>query len=144
MNITRVFYAKNREQWRKWFEENHDKEKEVWLINFRKISGKRSIPYNDAVEEALCFGWIDSTVKSFDKESTVQRYTPRNPKSNWSQLNKERARMLIERGLMTPAGLSKLGNVLDEKFEMPKDILKKLKKYLMTIIMVSKKPKREF
>ena len=98
------------------------------LIYYKKASGKARIPYDDAVEEALCFGWIDSTVKSFDKESTVQRYTPRNPKSNWSQLNKERARMLIERGLMTPAGLSKLGNVLDEKFEMPKDILKKLKK----------------
>lgn len=128
MNITKTLYLKDRSQWRKWLSENHDKEKEIWLVNYRKNSGKTSISYNDAVEEAICFGWIDSIVKKFNEESSVQRFSPRNLKSPWSQMNKERARRLIKQGKMMPSGLAKLGNVLEDKFEIPNDILKELKK----------------
>lgn len=108
MNVGKTLYVKNRSEWRKWLSENHDKEKEIWLINYRKDSGKVSIPYNDAVEEALCFGWIDSAEKGIDSERSAQRFTPRKPKSQWSQTNKERVRRLIKDGKMIPAGLAVL------------------------------------
>ncbi len=99
------------------------------MIYYRKSTGKPFVTYGDAVEEALCFGWIDSTQRPNDEESYCQRFTPRNPKSEWSELNKERARRLIENKLMTPAGSKLLpDNLFDEKFEIPKDILKELKK----------------
>lgn len=74
MNITKTLYVKERNQWRKWLSENHDKEKEIWLVNYRKNSGKTSIPYNDAVEEALCFGWIDGARKRPDEFKKRLKY----------------------------------------------------------------------
>ena len=113
------FYAKNRTNWRRWLSKNHDKEKEVWLIFYKKASGKPGVGYNDAVEEALCFGWIDSIVHANNDESRVQRFSPRNLKSNWSELNRERARRLIAKKLMTPAGLKLLPADLDNvKYEI--------------------------
>ena len=93
---------------------------------YSKKSGKERVPYNDAVEEALCFGWIDSTVKKIDIHSFAQRFSPRNPKSSWSEMNKERARRLIASKKMTKAGLALLGNTHLEEFIVPKDILKVL------------------
>lgn len=107
----KLLYVSNRKDWRKWLEKNHDKEKEIWLVRYRKSSGKSCISYDESVEEALCFGWIDSVQRSNDLESTVQRFTPRNPKSNWSELNKERARRLIASKQMTPTGLKFLEGV---------------------------------
>ncbi|WP_128546053.1 YdeI/OmpD-associated family protein [Larkinella soli] len=127
MEITKTFYARNRAEWRQWLQENYDKEPEIWLVYYLKASGKPRVAYDDAVEEALCFGWIDSTAKKLDEESTVQKFSPRKPKSFWSELNKERARKLIANGLMTEAGLRKLGSVLEEGFEFPADILEALK-----------------
>lgn len=106
MNLGKTFYAKNRKEWRKWLEKNHAKAKEIWLVYYKKSSGKPRVEYGDAVDEALCFGWIDSTVKTVDKDRFAQRFSPRNPKSDWSELNKEKARRLFKAGLMHPAGLA--------------------------------------
>ena len=98
----------NRKDWRLWLSENHHKEKEIWLIYYKKHTGKQRVPYNDAVEEALCFGWIDSVVKTIDDERYMQKFTPRKPKSNWSDSNKKRIKKLIKAGEMTKAGLEKI------------------------------------
>jgi len=100
----KTFYAKDRKTWRDWLEKNHDKEKEIWLVYYRKSSGKPTISYNDSVEEVLCFGWIDSKEISLDSERFAGRFTPRKPKSNWSESNRARAKKLTEQGLMTAAG----------------------------------------
>lgn len=126
MQITKMLYVTNRREWRKWLSKHHATEPEIWLVYFRKDSGKPRIPYNDAVEEALCFGWIDGIAKTIDDESSAQRFTPRKPRSNWSELNKERARRLIESGKMTAAGLAKLRGVLEDAFEIPADIIEAL------------------
>jgi uncharacterized protein YdeI (YjbR/CyaY-like superfamily) len=133
MEITKTFYAKNRTEWRRWLAKNHKKAKEVWLIYYKKESGKARISYDDAVLEALCYGWIDSTLKGIDKESFAQRFSPRKNTSVLSQMNKERIRELIKEKKMTPAGLAALAHVFDpakhlkEKFVIPPGILKALK-----------------
>jgi uncharacterized protein YdeI (YjbR/CyaY-like superfamily) len=111
MNNTGESSAKlfrNRELWRKWLEKNHDKKKEIWLVYYKKGSGKKSILYEEAVEEALCFGWIDSTVKSIDEFRYMQKYTPRKEKSVWSTLNKKRIKKLIQEKRITEHGLKKI------------------------------------
>jgi len=115
MNITKTLYVKNRKDWRVWLEKHHATEKEIWLIFYRKNSGKPIIPYNDAVEEALCFGWIDSIEKGIDHERFAQRFTPRKPKSQWSEANKERVRRLSKEGRMTPSGLAKFEQIINDK-----------------------------
>ncbi len=130
MNITKTLYVDNRKTWRKWLKENHATEPEIWLVYYRKDSGKPRIPYNDAVEEALCFGWIDSTLKKIDAETFAQRFSPRRPKSFLSELNKERIRLLIKLHKMTPQGLKVISHAYDpnnDTFHIPKDILKILK-----------------
>ena len=97
---------KNRTEWREWLEKHHEVEKELWLIYYKKHCGKESIQYEEAVEEALCYGWIDSKVKRIDDERYLQRYTPRKSKSNWSKSNKRRVEKLIDNDQMTKAGLS--------------------------------------
>jgi uncharacterized protein YdeI (YjbR/CyaY-like superfamily) len=96
----------DRDQWRAWLERNHKVVKGVWLVSYKKHTRKPTIPYNDAVEEALCFGWIDSIIKRLDDEKYMQRYTPRKKKSVWSELNKRRVRKMIRQGRMTEAGLA--------------------------------------
>lgn len=90
-----------------WLEKNAAFEKKIWLIYYKKHTGKPSIPYDHAVEEALCFGWIDSTVRRIDEERYMQQFTPRNTKSNWSELNIRRVESMIKAGKMTEAGLAK-------------------------------------
>ncbi len=98
-------YAKTRAQWRTWLQRNSRAEKSVWLILYHKKSNTQSVNLNDATEEALCFGWIDSLCKKRDAESFYLTFTPRNPKkSKWSKPNRERAQRMIEKGLMTPYG----------------------------------------
>ena len=128
MNITKTLYVTDREEWREWLERNFDKEKEVWLIYPHKSSGKPRILYNDAVEEALCFGWIDSTAKNLDKDSSAQRFTPRNPKSRFSQPNKERLRWLLKKNMVHPSVLNTVRKVTKEKFVFPSDIIDVIKK----------------
>lgn len=127
MNITDALYLSDRKDWRKWLRKNYKTAKEVWLVYYKKESGKPRIAYNDAVEEALCFGWIDSTVKPLDKESIVQRFSPRNPKSSYSQANKERLKRLINEGRVMKDILPSLKDIPTERFEIPKDILEAIK-----------------
>lgn len=127
MEITKTLYVTNRSEWRRWLSENHTTESEIWLVYYRKASGKPRIPYNDAVEEAICFGWIDSTEKKIDNECSAQKFSPRKPNSRWSELNKERARRLIEGGKMTDAGLVKLTDLSTDTFKIPDDIIEVLK-----------------
>ncbi len=105
MKIGRKLYVSNREDWREWLEKNHATKKEIWLIYYKKHTGKPRIPYDDAVEEALCFGWIDSTVKRLDDEKYMQKFTPRRTKSIWSELNIGRAKKMVKQKRMTKAGL---------------------------------------
>lgn len=104
VQITETFYPKTRSDWRKWLEKNHKKAKEIWVVYYKKAAGKETIAYNEAVEEALCFGWIDGIEKSLDSERYTQRFSPRAKRSNWSQSNIERYKRLLHDGLMTPAG----------------------------------------
>ena len=116
MEISRKLYVANRADWRAWLERHHETHTEIWLIYYKKHTGRPTIPYDDAVEEALCFGWIDSTVKRIDDEKYAQRFTPRKDSSNWSALNKKRIRKLIQEGKMTKAGLAKISEeVLSER-----------------------------
>jgi uncharacterized protein YdeI (YjbR/CyaY-like superfamily) len=101
-------HFKNRREWRNWLSKNNDKENEVWLVHYKKGSGIDSVALADAVEEALCFGWIDGKLQSIDKDRYVVRYSPRHPKSLWSKINKDRAERLIASGQMAPAGMSKI------------------------------------
>jgi uncharacterized protein YdeI (YjbR/CyaY-like superfamily) len=98
-------YVKNRVEWRKWLEDNHSIVQGIWLIYYKKSSGKPRIPYNEAVEEALCFGWIDGKIKRVNDDYYMQWFTPRRPGSRWSNLNMNRAQKLINEGRMRPAGL---------------------------------------
>ena len=96
---------KNRNEWRNWLKENHAVAKGIWLIYYKKHTGKPTVYYNDAVEEALCYGWIDSIVKRIDNERYMQKFTHRNPKSSWSEINKQRVEKMITKGKMTEAGM---------------------------------------
>lgn len=99
-----AIYAETRKQWRQWLKQNSRSEKSVWLIQYHKSSNVPSISYNDAVEEALCFGWIDSLAKKRDDQSFYLTFTPRKPASKWSELNKKRVERMIAEGLMTEQG----------------------------------------
>lgn len=127
MKVTKTLYVTSRTAWREWLRKHHKTEKEIWLIYYRRQSGKRRIAYNDAVEEALCFGWIDSTVKSLDEERFAQRFSPRRPASKYSQTNLERLRKLIALGKVRKEVLATLGNLPLGKVEIPPDILRALK-----------------
>ncbi len=101
-------HPKTRKAWRLWLEKNHHASPGIWLIYYKKESGKPRVTYNESVEEALCFGWIDSLPRKLDLERTMLKFTPRKPKSVWSELNKKRIEQLIKNNLMTDAGLSKI------------------------------------
>lgn len=108
MNMSKTLYVPNRDEWRQWLEQNHDTEKEVWLIYYKKHTGKHGIPYDDAVEEALCYGWIDSIIKRIDDETFCRKFTPRKDTSQWSEANKKRVEKMIREGKMTEIGLAKI------------------------------------
>ncbi len=127
MEIGETIYFDNREDWREWLQNNFKDIEEIWLIFPKKHTGKPSILYNDAVEEALCFGWIDSIRKRLDEDHSVQRFTPRKKKSHWSQANKERLRWLLKNKKVHPSLIDSYESILDEKFEFPKDILERIK-----------------
>lgn len=99
-----IYHAETRPQWRLWLEHNHGSTRGVWLCSWRTGSDKPRCPYPEAVEEAICFGWIDSTTIVLDNERGLQLMTPRKAKSPWSRLNRQRAADMEERGLMTDAG----------------------------------------
>jgi uncharacterized protein YdeI (YjbR/CyaY-like superfamily) len=101
-----AFYAQDQEAWRQWLEDHHDSAKNVWLIMYRKGSGTPSVYYPEAVDEALCFGWIDSKSNKRDGDSFYLFFTRRNPRSHWSRVNKQKVEALLATGRMTPAGLA--------------------------------------
>src|SRR4030042_6007707 len=118
MEIKNKLYVTNRKDWRKWLAKNHKKQNEIWLIYYRKETGKSRIPYDDAVLEALCYGWIDSTVKKINAERFAQRFSPRRPTSVLSQMNKERIRELIKEKKMTKWGLEAIAHVFNPKTDV--------------------------
>ncbi|MBW4417829.1 MAG: YdeI/OmpD-associated family protein [Myxacorys californica WJT36-NPBG1] len=103
-----TIYASDRTAWREWLEKNHAISSGIWLVYYKVKSGKPSVRYSEAVKEALCFGWIDSKVKSLNEDCYMQIFTPRKPKSVWSKLNKQYVEELISQGLMTEVGLQKI------------------------------------
>jgi len=124
---TEIKYFDNREDWRKWLADNFELANEVWFVFPRKSSDKKGITYNDAVEEALCFGWIDSTIKALDEEHQIQRFTPRNTKSTYSQANKERLKWLLEKKMIHSKFEGEIRTVLSDPFIFPHDIIDRLK-----------------
>jgi len=105
MQNPRRLHFSDREEWRSWLKRNHDAEKEIYMIFYKKHTGKPNISYDAAVEEALCFGWIDSIIRRIDDEKFERKFTPRTGKSRWSRLNRQRACRMIKEGKMTAAGL---------------------------------------
>src|SRR4030042_3218491 len=136
MTKKELLYVENREKWRRWLAANSKTKKEIWLIYYKKHTGKPSVPYEDAVQEAVCFGWIDSTVNKLDEERFIQRYTPRNPKSLWSQSNITRVKKMLKAGKMQLLGLKLYHDAMAKgqiaptigKLQVPKDLESALKK----------------
>ncbi len=136
---TGTFYPKSRRAWRLWLLKNHNNKPSVWVIYYKKKSGNPTLPYSDAVEEALCFGWIDSKVKPVDEEKFMQFFCKRKPNSTWSKINKEKIQRLIDEGLMTEAGYKTIEaakangswTILDEveALIIPADLEKEFKKW---------------
>jgi uncharacterized protein YdeI (YjbR/CyaY-like superfamily) len=132
------FYASNRKEWRNWLKKNYAREKKVWLLIYHKDSETPSVYYNEAVEEALCFGWIDSRPNKNDAESFYLSFSPRKPKSVWSKLNKDRVKKLIAEGKMHESGLKVIAQAKKtgmwdaltkiDNLEMPDDLLKAFRK----------------
>ena len=105
----KTIFIKSRNDWRKWLTNNHDKEKKgIWLEFLKKNKEKQTLEYEDAVEEALCFGWIDSIIKKIDEEKYCRKFTPRKLDSKWSELNKKRVEKMITKGKITKHGLKKV------------------------------------
>lgn len=120
MEVTQTLYVHKPKDWRAWLKKNHKAAREIWLIYYNKASGNPRIAYNDAVDEAICFGWIDSTVKKLDQDRFCQRFTPRKPGSPCSEMNKARAHRMIKEGKMAPAGLESLKGVLSHGAKITK------------------------
>ena len=128
MTIQNLLDVKSRKELRDWLLRNHDKESECWIVVKRgRPVDDGTFWYIDAVEEALCFCWIDSTTKKISDDVTAQRLCPRRPRSNWSELNKERCRRMERLGLMTDAGRAVLPDMSENGFSIDEDILQELK-----------------
>jgi uncharacterized protein YdeI (YjbR/CyaY-like superfamily) len=134
-----TIYCKNRDEWRLWLDKYHNKSDVIWLIYYKKHTREETVVYNEAVEEALCYGWIDSIIKRIDEQTYMQKYTPRKKNSKWSLVNKKRVEKLIKEGKMTPSGIEQVDiakkNGMWEKaysskkdLEMPAFFEKELKK----------------
>jgi len=95
-------------EWHRWLERNHDREREAWLVFYKKHTDRRTFTYSEALDEALCFGWIDSILRRIDEQRYMQRFTPRKRSSSWSQVNLDRAKRLISEGRMQEPGLERL------------------------------------
>jgi uncharacterized protein YdeI (YjbR/CyaY-like superfamily) len=108
MDIGETLLPTSRQEFRTWLRQHHADRTEIWLIQYKKATGRPSLDYLEAVEEAICFGWIDGFVKTINAERYATRFTPRRPKSNWTETNKERARRMIAAGKMTAAGRKNL------------------------------------
>jgi Bacteriocin-protection, YdeI or OmpD-Associated len=123
VEVTEVFYPKNRAEWRAWLLEHHRTKTEIWVRTFVKAAAQPSLPYDHLVEEALCFGWIDGSVRKLDESGSVQRVTPRRKKTFLSELNRQRVWKLQRMGWMTEAGIEpireQIGSPDDEQTVAP-------------------------
>ncbi|RZL69608.1 MAG: hypothetical protein EOO93_01085 [Pedobacter sp.] len=127
-----TIYPQSKQEWRQWLMENHLLQQSIWVLSYKKATGKTSVSWSDVVDEALCFGWIDGMRKSLDEERFIQFVCKRKPKSGWSKINKEKIERLIADGLMTEAGFKSIEiakqngswTLLDEVEELtvPKDL----------------------
>jgi uncharacterized protein YdeI (YjbR/CyaY-like superfamily) len=108
VKVTKSFTPSDLSDWRKWLAKNHDRELEVWLVYFKPSSGKTNIDYESSVEEALCFGWVDSIIQKIDDEKYARKFNPRRMESKWSETNKRRVLKVIRDGRMTGAGMAKV------------------------------------
>lgn len=120
---TETVRAQDRDEWRRWLEGHHTSASEAWLVLPKKAAGEQSVSYNDAVEEALCFGWIDGTNRTLDETHNIRRFTPRREGSPYSQPNIERLRWLDERGMLLPEVRASVANLIEQPFVFPEDIL---------------------
>ncbi len=127
MNEISTKYFIDRKEWRKWLETNFETEDDIWLEYPLKKTGKERILYNDAVEEALCFGWIDSTVKSLNEETTIQRFCKRKKKSSFSQPNIERLKWLFENNLIHDLIKNEVVKIIQQEFIFPENIISQLR-----------------
>lgn len=150
IEMTEELYLSNRKNWRTWLTQNHNTKKEVWLIYYKKHTGMASISYDDSVEEALCFGWVDSIIKKINDEKFARKFTPRTGKSTWSEVNKKRVEKMIRAGRMTEAGLAKIEKAKhgEEWFKTPASISYKkrlvIPSYLEDALAVNKKALENF
>ena len=117
VEIKEKLVVRNRDEWRRWLAKHHSEKKEIWLVYYRKSSGKTGVTYDESVEEALCYGLIDGIQKGIDTETYAGRFTPRKPASNWADSNIERVRRLVAARKMAAPGLAVL----------PPDIKRKVK-----------------
>ena len=116
IELENALFFKNRDEWRNWLEKNHRTINEVWLIHYKKSSGKKGLNHFNAVEEAICFGWIDGKLKKIDEQRFILRYSTRKSKSVWSKINKENAEKMISLGKMTQAGFAKIEEAKKQGF----------------------------
>ncbi|MBQ8867672.1 MAG: YdeI/OmpD-associated family protein [Bacteroidaceae bacterium] len=122
-----TFYTNSRDEWRAWLSENFAKEKEVWFVFPMKAAGEEALSYNDAVEEALCFGWIDGVIKNIDSTHRAQRFTPRKPSSPYSRPNIERLIWLEKYGLIHPSVRERILDIINAPYIFPEDIIAAIK-----------------
>nr|WP_294905330.1 YdeI/OmpD-associated family protein [uncultured Lacibacter sp.] len=150
-----TFCPSSPKEWRKWLKQHHETKQSVWLLLYKTSSSKPSVSWSDAVDEALCFGWIDSVRKTIDAESFVQLFGKRKPKSGWSKINKDKVTRLTEEGLMTKAGIACVETAKQngswslfdaaEELKIPADLTKAFKewpgskKYFLSISKSSRK-----
>ena len=144
MEEAKTTYAKDRKEWRLWLQKNHKSKEGIWLIYYKKHTGQTSIPYTDAVEEAICFGWIDGRIKKIDDDKYMQRYTPRTPKSLWSELNIERAKKMIKLGNMTELGFKAFSEGMKTKERVPSSKNFSVPPYFKTALIKNKKAWNNF
>ena len=132
MDTTGEFYPKDRGEWRRWLEKNHRTEKNVWVVIPHAGSSTPGVPYEDATQEAICFGWIDSLPRKRDDTTQLLRFSRRNPKSKWSKKNRDRAERMIAAGLMSESGIDSIRDAKEsgtwlalesvQKNEIPADL----------------------
>ncbi|MGD0174578.1 MAG: YdeI/OmpD-associated family protein [Anaerolineales bacterium] len=127
LDENKLLYADNRKAWRAWLKSNYRTGREVWLVYYKQHTGKARVTYNEAVEEALCFGWIDNTVRRVDEDRYAQRFSPRKPGTPYSQANKERLAALMAKGKVAREVLATLGKPAPKRFRVPPDILEAIK-----------------
>jgi len=126
--ILKTLDLPSRKEWRKWLDEHHDSESEVWLVFHKRHTGRPTLAYHDAADEALCFGWIDSLIKRLDDGRYARKFTPRKPDSRWSTVNRKRYAQLKASGRLTPAGLNRAPT--DRRGDAPRPSLSKIPQYI--------------